>query len=270
MTRKKGNIPSNPLKNKLEKLYAKYNHRRFVHPDPLEFLYGYQELADREIVGLIAAALAYGRVAQILKSVATALAILGPSPSRYVNETDGKSIRRDFAGFVHRFARAENMTALLLGIKKVNVQYGSLHACFLSGLDPAEGNVLSALTGFAGSLSDVRNTTAGHLVALPEKGSACKRLNLFLRWMIRSDAVDPGGWDGVPVSKLIVPLDVHMHRAGVLLGFTKRKSADMRTALEITECFKKITPQDPIRYDFSLTRLGIRSDMDLEAFLKGL
>ncbi|MCP4693017.1 MAG: DUF2400 domain-containing protein, partial [Desulfobacterales bacterium] len=107
----------------------------------------------------------------------------------------------------------------------------------------------------------------GHLVALPEKGSACKRMNLFLRWMVREDAVDPGGWEGVPASSLIIPLDTHMHRIGLGLNFTKRKQANMRTALEITEAFKALYPDDPVKFDFALTRLGIRDDLDPGEFL---
>ena len=97
----------------------------------------------------------------------------------------------------------------------------------------------------------------------PSRGSACKRLNLYLRWMIRSDEVDPGGWSGVHPRKLIVPLDTHMHRIGREWGFTRRKAADMKTALEITEAFRSINELDPVKYDFALTRTGIRKDVKL-------
>jgi len=93
-------------------------------------------------------------------------------------------------------------------------------------------------------------------------------MNLFLRWMVRKDRVDPGGWKGIPVSRLIIPLDTHMHKMGLLFGFTKRRQASMITAVEITEEFRKIAPHDPVKYDFSLTRLGIRKDMDIESFFK--
>ena len=102
----------------------------------------------------------------------------------------------------------------------------------------------------------------------PERGSACKRINLFLRWMVRKDRVDPGGWDKVPRSMLIIPLDTHMYHICTGLNMTCRKSADMTTAVEITEAFRKIAPEDPVRYDFSLTRLGIRKDADPDSFLR--
>jgi uncharacterized protein (TIGR02757 family) len=88
-------------------------------------------------------------------------------------------------------------------------------------------------------------------------------MNLFLRWMVRRDRVDPGGWDGIPCSNLIIPLDTHMHRISLALNLTKRKQANMNTALAITSCFKKIVPEDPVKYDFALTRLGIRGDLDI-------
>jgi uncharacterized protein (TIGR02757 family) len=258
----------NGLKKRLDELYAVYNQQTHVHPDPIEYLYDYTNPMDREIVGLIAASLAYGRVMQILKSVSHVLCIMGPSPAVYLKNASPKALRREFADFVHRFATGENLMALLLGIKQVIKAHGSLYECFLNGFRKRDGSVLSALTQFVRNLTEFKSLTAGHLVPLPEKGSACKRLNLFMRWMVRKDAVDPGGWDEIPESKLIIPLDVHMYRAGLLLGFTKRKQADMRTALEVTAGFKEIVPQDPVRYDFAITRLGMRNAQDLDLFLK--
>jgi len=105
------------------------------------------------------------------------------------------------------------------------------------------------------------------LLPCPEKGSACKRYHLYLRWMVRKDAVDPGGWDGISASKLIVPLDVHMHRICMGLGLTSRAQADLKTALEVTQRFRAIVPEDPVRYDFALTRTGIRNDLDLTGIM---
>ena len=101
----------------------------------------------------------------------------------------------------------------------------------------------------------------------PDRGSACKRLHLFLKWMVRVDAVDPGGWTVLPPSALVVPVDTHMHRIGLALGLTERGQADIRTALEMTEAFSLVRPDDPVRYDFALTRFGIRPDLDMEALL---
>ena len=162
------------------------------------------------------------------------------------------------------------MTWMLWGLKKVLEEYGSLHDAFIEVLDEEEDTLLPALSRFTDLLRKHGPMTRNSLLPSPEKGSACKRLNLFLRWMVREDNVDPGGWGRVPRAKLIVPLDTHMHRIGRMLQLTGRKQADMRTAMEITHAFRKIVPDDPVRYDFVLTRLGIRGDMEPESFLGGL
>lgn len=255
-------------RERLEELFALYHHRAFVHPDPLEFLYHYPDLQDREIVALIASSLAYGRVAQILKSIATILERLGKSPSAFLLNSNSRSMFSLFSDFKHRFTTGEDMTWMLLGLKQTLEEYGSLHAAFFEALDEKEDTVLPALTRFVSLLRKTGPMTRNSLLPSPEKGSACKRLNLFLRWMVREDNVDPGGWGRIPKTKLIVPLDTHMHRIGRMLQLTGRKQADMRTAFEITYAFRKIVPDDPVRYDFVLTRLGIRGEIEPEAFLR--
>ncbi|MEZ4524485.1 MAG: TIGR02757 family protein [Desulfobacterales bacterium] len=242
------------MKEKLEKLYQKYNRREYADYDPLRFLYDYENLHDREITALIASALAYGRVAQILKSVASVLQIMGPSPFLFLKENSPDILKKSFTGFRHRFATGAHLADLLIGAKNILHEYGSLQECFVSGMKKNE-DIVSALNLFCRRLIGTGNP--GHLVPLPERGSACKRMNLFLRWMVRKDGVDPGGWDEVPKAKLIVPLDVHMHRISRKLGLSKRKAADMRTAQAITAEFAKLVPDDPVRYDFALTRPGI-------------
>ncbi len=251
------------LKKKLNTLYNKYNKRTYVHPDPLEFLYSYKDIRDREIVGLIASSLAYGRVAQILKSVSSVLDFMGPSPCQFLMDSSYPSISRKLKYFRHRFADGKQFSSLLNNVKKTVNRFGSLNACFLNGMSPNDKTLIPALTYFSGQLTKGKNSP-GHLIPMPEKGSACKRMNLFLRWMARKDDVDPGGWKGISPSSLIIPLDTHMHKISLCLGLTNRKQANMLTALEITACFKKISPDDPIKYDFSLTRLGIRNDACIE------
>ena len=248
------------LRSRLDSLYYKYNRRYYVHPDPLEFLYNYKHIKDREIVGLIASSLAYGRVAQILKSVSQVLSIMSPSPYIFLKRSTFKSISKSLKGFTHRFAKGNHLAALLWQTKKIVNRYGSLNNCFLEGFSTNDENVICATQFLTKQLKSGRNDP-GHLVAMPNKGSACKRINLFLRWMVRQDEVDPGGWEGISPSKLLVPLDVHMHRIGVKLGLTDRKQANMLTALEVTSGFKKLIPNDPVKYDFALTRFGIRNDM---------
>jgi uncharacterized protein (TIGR02757 family) len=257
----------NALKETLEELYARYNRREFVHPDPLEFLYNYDDLDDREIAALVASSLAYGRVAQILNSVSLVLRQM-PSPWMFLKRASLLSLRHTFRDFKHRFTTGGELSLMLFGVKHTLERYGSLQACFTAGLKDDDDSVLPALSAFVQELNAFRDGLCTFLLPSPAGGSACKRLHLFLRWMVRRDDVDPGGWDSVPASKLIVPMDTHMHRICLRLGLTKRKQADMRAAVEITTAFRAIAPRDPVRYDFALTRLGIRDDLDMEGFVK--
>ena len=250
----------------LDGLHASYTRREHVHPDPLEVLYDYPDVRDREIAALVAASLSYGRVRSILASVRRILARM-PSPAAWLAEAGPEALHAAFAGFRHRFATGDQMAALLAGARQLIERHGSLNAAFVAQTRPEAETVIDALAAFAAELRDAAGRLDAHLLPCPSRGSACKRLNLFLRWMVRRDAVDPGGWTGVSPAQLIVPLDVHMHRICTALGFTRRKNADLKAALEITAAFRRFAPDDPVRYDFALTRLGIRPDADLDAFL---
>ena len=251
-------VLSNSVGEALERFYTTYNHRRFVHPDPLEFLYDYDDPLDREIVGLVASSLAYGRVGQILKSVSSVLSLM-PSPRLYLKKATRSSLSKAFFSFKHRFTTGDELSSLLWGIKGVIEKRGSLRKCFEEGLGGEDETLLPALHLFVSVVKREGGIGSyNSLLPSPCKGSACKRLNLFLRWMVRRDRVDPGDWRGVPPEKLFVPLDTHMHRLGLALGLTGRRQADLRTALEITDRFRKISPADPVRFDFALTRLGMK------------
>jgi uncharacterized protein (TIGR02757 family) len=256
-------MPAQIHAHRLRRLYATYNRREYVHPDPLEFLYDYDDVPDRELVALIASALAYGGVRHILTSVRSVLARM-QSPRRFVERSTRKSLLEAFATFKHRFTTGEELATMLYGMKRVLEQHGSLQSCFLAGFSERDETILPALALFVQEVSAPFRERPRSLLPSPSAGSACKRLNLFLRWMVRRDAVDPGGWDRVPASKLIVPVDVHMHRISLRLGLTMRKQANLRTACEITDAFRAIVPDDPVRYDFALTRLGIRKDLTIE------
>ena len=253
-------MPSNRLKIRLDELYEQYNREEYIHPDPLEFLLAYPSIKDREIVGLVASALAYGHVSQILRSVAKVLDKMGTSPYTFTMNSTRSSLRKTFKNFVHRFATGDHVSDLLLGVKMVIRKHGSLNQCFSKTFSEKDANTLPAMGFFVEEMLSWKNDP-GHLLARPERGSACKRMNLFLRWMVRQDRVDPGGWTGISPSKLIIPLDTHMHRISQKLCLTEKKQANLNTALEITEQFREICPEDPTKYDFTLTRFGIREDL---------
>ena len=238
----------------LEILYRTYSRKRFIHPDPIEFLFKYP-LSDREIVGLLAALLAYGRVAQILKSVQDALDRLS-EPLVTTTSASRAELCRMFRGFKHRFTTGGEVAALLFAAGKIIADHGSLGHFVAAAHAPNAPTILPAMKALTDALTDEARGECPSLVSDPGRGSACKRLNLYFRWMIRKDRIDPGGWPVSP-SILMVPLDTHMHRFALSHGLTARKAADMKTAIEITDGFRRFNPKDPVKYDFALTRLGI-------------
>ena len=252
------------IKDVLERLYEKYNHRRLVKPDPLQFLYRYSDRDDVEVVGLLASALAYGRVQQIEKSLSRLLDRIGESPSDFVRSFDAHK-RARLKNFKHRFTAGDDIADLLELLRDVYDRFGSIEQFFTRGLDAGDANIVPALTKFCDSLHAMHaqqhngrlNGGLKYLLASPARGSACKRLNLFLRWMVRNDDVDPGPWSSVGKAKLIVPVDVHMGRLCKMLGLYDRKTVTLSAAVEITESFAEIEPDDPVKYDFALSRIGI-------------
>ncbi len=252
--------PIRQVKNVLERLYEKYNHHSLIKPDPLQFVYKYRCKADMEIVALLASALAYGRVSQIEKSLTNLLGHMGDSPFEYVQNFNGGQ-REKLKSFKHRFTTGDDISNFLKLLQVVLSRFGSIEELFMQGYRGDDENIVPALSKFCDSLTAAHEGQASrnlkYLFASPARGSACKRLNLFLRWMVRDDDVDTGLWKGIDKAKLIVPIDVHMGRLCKILGFYDSKGVSLSTALEITDGFRQIEPADPVKYDFSLSRIGI-------------
>jgi len=251
-------VASRPI---FEKLYSDYNKREYVSPDPLQFLYHYESPADREVVGLIASSLAYGKVAQILKSVQRVLAVLGNTPAQYLISVEKEELEEKLAGFVHRFTDEHEIVNFLCCIKGILKRNGTLESLFISRYN---GDTWAAVENFVSELMACTGRENMFLLPRPSKGSACKRLALFLRWMVRCDDVDPGGWHKITPDALFVPLDTHMFQICSTLGLCTHKSADGNAAREITDAFRLICKNDPVRYDFAMTRFGIRNEMTHE------
>ena len=242
----------------LETLYCGYNRREYVSPDPLQFLYGYGRTEDREIAALIASSLAYGRVTMILRGVRTLLDAMGGSPRAFVEEGSPKEWRERFRSFRHRFTDGDDVAYLLEGVRRVVAAHGSLGAA-LAQWRRERGSLVGALDALVEHLAAGRPNS---LLSRPCGGSACKRHFLMLRWMTRSDGVDPGGWEALNPAELLVPLDTHMYRICEALRFTRRRCADLKTAEEVTAVFRLMRADDPVRYDFTLTRFGIRPELE--------
>lgn len=242
-----------------EKLYRRLNRKQYIHPDPLEFVSKYHKVWDREIVAFIAASLAYGNVTQILKSVEKVLTPMGTKPRKWLFDRSPEQIGFTYQDFKHRFTTGAELAVFLVNIKRALQKHGSLERMFSAHYRTSYDTIEPALYAFVKEFSVVKRTPT--LIPDADKKSSFKRFNLFLRWMIRKDTVDPGVWKNIPASKLIVPLDTHMFQKAKQLGLTKRKDTSMKTALEITAAFRAIYPKDPVRYDFCLTREGIRRNL---------
>ncbi len=209
-------------------------------------------------------------MAQILASIQKVLGRLG-GPRSFLERSKPREIIELLDGFKHRFTTGTELASLLVAIKRALETHGGLERLFGAGVSRNDANVLPAMTAFVERLRGFARGAGGaggrrgaggagacaSLLSSPEDGSACKRLNLYLRWMVRRDAVDPGPWTGISPSLLVVPLDTHLFRIAGELGLTRRRQPNLKTALEVTEGFARLRPDDPVRYDFSLTRLGI-------------
>jgi uncharacterized protein (TIGR02757 family) len=256
------------LRRRLDALYRHYDHR-FVDPDPLQFVRAVDAPADREVVGLVAAALAYGNVKQIKRSIGAALAVLGPRPAEALRRLEPEQGRRALAAFKHRFNDGRDVACLFFFIRQMLEQGGSVEAFFCGGLDGTSPHVGAALAAFSARALALdhgglygrgklpRDAGVRFFFPSPDDGSACKRLNLFLRWMVRREGVDLGLWRRVDPSTLVIPLDAHIITLGRRLKLTRYRSPGWRMALDITSSLRRLDPRDPVKYDFALHRMGL-------------
>ncbi len=256
------------LRRRLDELYRRYDHR-FVTPDPLEFVRAQATDADREVVGLLASGLAFGTVAQIKRSIATVLEALGAGPAEAVARFDPRAGAARLSAFRHRWLDGRDVAALLFLIRQMRESHGSVEAFFAEGLSPADEDVGPALASFSrralalghGGLYRGRRLPkdAGvrYFFPSPAAGSACKRLNLFLRWMARRDGVDLGVWRRPDPSQLVLPLDAHTFAIARRVRLTRYRSPGWAMALDVTRRLRQLDPADPVKYDFALHRLGL-------------
>ena len=274
MIRKPAARRNDQLKTTLEQLYGARSQQHLAN-DPLSFCHRFRDPRDREIAGLIASCLAYGNVKIILRNLDQVFSLIGPSPRRFVETFDPKEGLHRFAGFKHRFNDGRDLCALLLAIRTMLDEADSIEAFFLAGMDPEGDDITGALNEFsAGVLAFDYSEVFGCVTPppgsyfpfffpSPASGSACKRLCMYLRWMVRpSDGIDLGVWSSVSPAQLIIPVDAHIQRICRLLGFTSRKQADWKMAREITAHLRRLDPADPVKYDFSLCHLGISEGCD--------
>ncbi len=250
------------LKERLDALVRTFD-RRFLSPDPIERVRAFRNPDDREVGGLFAAALAYGNAKAIRASLDDLFVRMDGRPAVFVRGFDRARDARVLADFRHRWTTGGDVAGLCAILSAALAEHGSLGKLFARGLRPGEATVREALARFVHALlayaPDLsRNASVRHLLSSPENGSACKRMNLYLRWMVRSgDGIDCGLWRDVPASALVIPLDTHVARISGFLGLTRRRTPDWKMAEEITAGLRRLDPADPVKYDFAICRLGI-------------
>ena len=260
------------LKPTLDGLYQSFNQADSA-TDPIQIVRRFTASDDREIVAFIAAGLAFGRVSSVMHSVERVVAVMGGSPAQFVRDFSPSRDREPFREFVHRWIRGTDIVALLWLMHQILASHGSLEGFFVEG-DPGGDDVRDALDSFSqrAMALDLR-TAYGRVPARPlvsyffpraSAGSACKRLNLFMRWMVRQDALDLGVWTRVSPARLIVPLDTHIIRVGRCLQLTKYTSPGWPMALDITRALRELDPADPVKYDFSVCHLGMMNACGFE------
>ena len=262
---RRGAAALSTVKQRLDDQYENFNSTSVT--DPIQMVRRFDRSEDREIAGFCAAALAFGRVQSVLNSIAGLFAAMGDSPAGYVRGFEPARDRRTLDHLVHRWTRGIDLAALVWLLRQMLDSHGSIEAFFVDGADADAETIEEALESFSQRACaldlkavygrTVRKPGVAYFFARPSRGGACKRLNLFLRWMVRRDTVDLGVWTQVRPAQLIVPLDTHVIRLSRCLRLTRYSSPGWRMAADVTASLRALDPVDPVRYDFSLCHIGM-------------
>lgn len=236
-----------------------------LKPDPLQFPHIYRDEKDIEAMAFLSSLFAYGNITQIINSLEKLRLTMNDEPFNYIRNYSYYDQKSDFISFKHRFYTEKDIAALFHLLNLVYKNYSSLKDLFLKHYNDDEENLKLAISGFSNYFLNLYREEFGSLkngikfmFPLPKKGSACKRMNLFLRWMIRKDDLDFGLWNDIPTSKLVIPVDTHIARICKELSLTSIKNVSWKMAEEITNNLKKFDAVDPVKYDFAICHIGIR------------
>jgi uncharacterized protein (TIGR02757 family) len=257
------------LREPLERLHRQFDYAARVEHDAIRFPLRYADPRDREIVALLTACLAYGRVDLFGRALDGVLQAMGSSPAGFVAEFEPRRDGPRFATFRYRFNRPRDVAAFCTAARQIGERHGTLEKCFLAG-DVDGGPIGPALDRFARAFleADLSTVFPGvrpsrgyrHLFPLPSAGGPCKRLHLFLRWMVRRQPPDFGLWSGVSPARLLIPVDTHVENMSRAIGLTRRRSRSWRMAEEITARLRLLDPRDPVKYDFALCHTRMAGD----------
>ena len=253
------------LEEKLEYYYKAFNKSQ-LEPDPLQFPHMFEDENDIEVMGIIASVFSYGTVIQIINTLHKIVKGMNNKPFEFIKHFNLQNDSTKFTGLNHRFYTELDIIRFFHLIQIAYIEYGSLNKLFLNGFNNSDENVKRGLMNFSSFFLDSYRSKYGKIsngikfmFPLPEKGSACKRMNLFLRWMVRNDELDFGLWNEIPKSKLLIPVDTHIAKICRRLKLTYRKNVSWNMAEEITGNLKRFDPNDPVKYDFALCHIGMRN-----------
>lgn len=258
------------LREPLERLYREFDYASRVERDAIQFPLRYDDPRDRELVGLLTACLAYGRVDLFGRELDRALRAMGPSPAAFVARFEPARDAGVFADFHYRFNRPVDLAAFCVAARRLLEGHGTLEKAFLAGDPDPDGPIAPALERFVRQFRDAAlggmfprgRLSRGyrHLFPLPSDGGPCKRLHLFLRWMVRRQPPDFGLWTSVAPARLLIPVDTHVENMSRAIGLTRRRSRTWRMAEEITARLAVIDASDPVKYDFALCHKRMSGD----------
>ena len=252
------------LKALLDQAYERYNTPDFIKDDPISIPHSFSQKEDIEIAGFFSALIAWGRRDLIIRSANRLMDLMDRQPWRYVMEADEAELER-LDSFVHRTFKGIDARALVLSLREVYAEHGGLEQIFSKNIQAHDPNVMQGLIHARQVLTahpEFPDRTHKHL-ANPAKGSSAKRLNMYLRWMVRKDSrgVDFGLWESISPAQLLCPLDVHTGNIARKLGLLKRKQNDWKAVMELNLQLATFCPEDPVKYDFSLFGLGVYDDL---------
>ncbi len=256
------------IKDFLDNLVKKYETKDFIQSDPIQFPHLFEKEADIEISAFVSALLSYGRRDKLIENINKLHSVMEFKPQDFVLNFDYKKDAKLFNGLKYRFNCGNDYALLFLMLKETLLEYGCLKNLFVQEYNKADKQIHPAIIRVTGEMrkylpkNEFCLNGINYLITAPEKGGACKRLNMFLRWMARKAPVDLGLWNEISTSELIIPLDTHVAKSSRKLKLTRRKSDDCKTAFEITNALKKFDSLDPVKYDFALFGMGVEKISD--------
>lgn len=242
--------------------FQQYNQPGFIENDPITIPHQFSKKQDIEIAGFFAAILAWGRRKTIIDKCNELMDRMGREPYKFIKNASDHDLQM-LAGFKHRTFNEFDLLYFVDFLKNHYLSYESLEDAFLIENSHNVKSNLIAFRNYFFQDTPGKIRTMKH-IATPAKNSACKRINMFLRWMVRQDQVDFGIWNRIKPAQLVVPCDVHVEHIAKTLGLTNRKKADWKMAVEITNKLKDLDPVDPVKYDFALFGMGIEGYFELK------